>query len=50
MASINAARCIGLDKTKGSLKAGKDADIILADENFAVSETIIAGETVWAAE
>ena len=50
MASINAARCIGLDKTKGSLEAGKDADIILADENFAVSETIIAGETVWAAE
>ena len=50
MASINAARCIGLDTTKGSLEAGKDADIILADENFAVSETIIAGETVWAAE
>ena len=50
MASINAARCIGLDKTKGSLEAGKDADIILADENFTVSETIIAGETVWAAE
>ena len=50
MASINAARCIGLDKTKGSLEAGKDADLILADENFAVSETIIAGETVWAAE
>lgn len=50
MASINAAKCIGLDKTKGSLEAGKDADIILADENFAVSETIIAGETVWAAE
>ena len=50
MASINAARCIGLDKTKGSLEAGKDADIILADENFAVSETIIAGEIVWAAE
>ena len=50
MASINAAKCIGLDKTKGSLEAGKDADIILADENFAMSETIIAGETVWAAE
>ena len=50
MASINAARCIGLDKAKGSLEAGKDADIILADENFAVSETIIAGEIVWAAE
>ena len=50
MASINAARCIGLDKIKGSLEAGKDADIILANENFAVSETIIAGETVWAAE
>ncbi len=50
MASINAARCIGLDKTKGSLEAGKDADIILADESFAVSETIIAGEIVWTAE
>lgn len=47
MASLNAASCIGLGQSKGSLEAGKDADIILADEQFAVSQTIIAGETVW---
>ncbi len=47
MASLNAAACVGLDACKGSLEAGKDADIILADEQFAVSQTIIAGETIW---
>ncbi len=42
-ASLNPATAIGLDKTKGSLETGKDADIIITDENFAVQKTIIAG-------
>ncbi len=43
-ASLNPATAIGMDKTKGSLETGKDADIIITDENFGVQKTIIAGE------
>ena len=43
-ASLNPATAIGLGKTKGSLETGKDADIIITDENFGVQKTIIAGQ------
>lgn len=43
-ASLNPATVIGMDKTKGSLETGKDADIIITDGNFEVQKTIIAGE------
>ena len=43
-ASLNPATVIGMDKTKGSLETGKDADIIITDSNFEVQKTIIAGE------
>ena len=43
-ASLNPATVIGLDKTKGSLETGKDADIIITDSNFEVQKTIISGE------
>ena len=46
MASANPARVIGA-KNKGTLEAGKDADIILADESFNVCRTIIGGRTVY---
>lgn len=42
-ASLNPATAIGLDKTKGSLEVGKDADIIITDESFKVKKTIITG-------
>ena len=42
-ASLNPARAIGLDKTKGSIEVGKDADIILTDKEFNVQKTIIGG-------
>lgn len=42
-ASLNPATVIGLDKTKGSLEVGKDADIIITDESFQVKKTIITG-------
>ena len=42
-ASLNPAAALGLDKTKGSLETGKDADIIITDENFGVQKTIIGG-------
>jgi N-acetylglucosamine-6-phosphate deacetylase len=43
-ASLNPATAIGLEKTKGSLEAGKDADIFIADKEFNVKKTIIGGE------
>ena len=47
MASLNPARAIGVADKKGSLEAGKDADIILTDGDFQVQRTIIGGETVY---
>ncbi|MEE0944177.1 MAG: N-acetylglucosamine-6-phosphate deacetylase [Clostridia bacterium] len=43
-ASLNPATTIGLEKTKGSLDVGKDADIIITDGEFNVEKTIIGGE------
>ncbi len=43
-ASLNPATVLGLEKTKGSLEKGKDADIIITDNEFNVKKTIIAGE------
>ncbi len=45
MASLNAAASIGADDRKGSLEVGKDADIILFDENVRVQQTIQRGVT-----
>ena len=42
-ASLNPATVLGLDKTKGSLEKGKDADIIITDKEFNIKKTIIAG-------
>lgn len=43
MSSVNQAKEFDLDQ-KGILKAGKDADIVLLDEDLRVKETILAGE------
>ena len=43
-ASINPANAIGMGDTKGSIKAGKDADLIITDASFNVQKTIIKGE------
>ncbi len=48
-ASLNPARAVGLDSKKGSLEVGKDADIIITDEDFNVQKTIIGGETKYEA-
>lgn len=42
-ASLNPANAVGLD-TKGSIEAGKDADLIITDMNFDIKKTIIGGE------
>ncbi len=43
-ASLNPARVIGEDDRKGSLEAGKDADIIITDDDFNIIKTIIGGK------
>lgn len=43
MASLVPAKIIGLDRQMGSLEKGKDANIIIADENVEVYYTIING-------
>ncbi len=43
-ASLNPATVIGVAHRKGSLEQGKDADIIITDENFEVKKAIIRGE------
>lgn len=42
-ASLNPAKAIGVDDRKGSLDAGKDADIIITDRGFNIMKTIIGG-------
>lgn len=46
MASLNPARAIGIDKRKGSIEIGKDADIIAFDENLNVSFTMVEGNII----
>lgn len=47
MASLNPARSLRLDGRKGSLSPGKDADLLLLDEQLNVKTTIIGGEVVY---
>ena len=43
-ASLNPATTLGIADKKGSIKVGKDADIVLLDEKFNVRKTIIGGK------
>lgn len=47
LAAINPAKSIGIDKTKGSIEIGKDADIILLDEDVNCYMTINKGKIVY---
>ena len=49
MASLNAARAIKVADRIGSLEAGKDADIIIVDEEINVKRTIKKGRTIYVA-
>lgn len=46
MASLNPSKTIGLEKTKGSIEIGKDADLIIFDKDINISTVIIDGKTV----
>lgn len=47
MATATPARIIGIDSRKGSLQAGKDADIVIFDDSINVCRTIVGGKTVY---
>lgn len=50
MASTTPARIMGVEHKKGSLAKGKDADVVIFDENIKVKSTIIGGKIVFSAE
>jgi len=47
MAAINPAMVINVDENKGSLEPGKDADIVIIDEEINVYMTIMKGNIVY---
>jgi N-acetylglucosamine-6-phosphate deacetylase len=47
MASLNPAKNIGIDDQKGSIEIGKDADLILFDEDIQVSCAIVNGNILF---
>jgi N-acetylglucosamine-6-phosphate deacetylase len=48
MASLNAARAIGLERRKGTIEKGKDADFVIIDPiSREVIRTIVMGQTVY---
>lgn len=47
LASLNPAKSINIDKDKGSIEVGKDADIAIFDENMNCYLTIVEGQLVY---
>lgn len=48
MVTLNPARVIGADDRKGSLKPGKDADLVIFEPDFTVWRTMIGGRWAYA--
>ena len=42
--TINPARCIGVDDRKGAICVGKDADLVVLDNDYSVIQTYCMGE------
>jgi N-acetylglucosamine-6-phosphate deacetylase len=47
MVTLNQAKLIGIDKYKGSIKKGKDADVVVFDKEVNISLTIVEGEILY---
>lgn len=45
-ATINPARCLGIERERGSLTVGKLADIVLFDEDWNVKKIILKGKSL----
>ena len=46
MASLNPAMLAGVSDRKGSLEVGKDADILIFDDNILLQTVMVRGEVV----
>jgi len=47
LASLNPARLLGLDQAKGSIRPGKDADILIFDEQLNIQTVFVEGQQVY---
>jgi N-acetylglucosamine-6-phosphate deacetylase len=47
LASLNPARLLGLDQVKGSIRPGKDADILIFDEQLNIQTVFVEGQQVY---
>lgn len=47
LATLNPAKQLKIDKAKGSIAIGKDADLAIFDENLKVNTTISEGKTIY---
>jgi N-acetylglucosamine-6-phosphate deacetylase len=50
MASLNAAVLLGIDGRKGSIEKGKDADLVVLEEDFRVHMTMVKGKILHPSE
>jgi N-acetylglucosamine-6-phosphate deacetylase len=50
MASLNPAMVVGVDDRKGSLGSGKDADLVVIDEDVDVYMTMVKGQEIYRAD
>lgn len=47
MMSLTPARIMGVDSRKGSLVAGKDADLVVFDEQITIKNTMVGGKVIF---
>ena len=47
-ATLNPARCLGIENKKGTLRPGADADLVVLDTMGNVLSTWVGGREVWA--
>lgn len=47
-ATLHPAKCLGIEKVKGTLNFGSDADFVMLDDDLMVRSTWIAGKQVYA--
>ena len=47
MITLTPAKIMKIDNKKGSIRRGKDADLVIFDKNIKVSHTIIEGKVVF---
>ena len=45
--SLTPARILHIDKEKGSLEIGKDADIVIFDNQININNTILKGHVIY---